>query len=142
MYNVRLINMTQKRLLQLSIVETIYIIIIYLVKLSILALFHRIFNVSKSSRILIYVGVTFCTIITIPFFGVAISRNALCNGASAVNQSVCQPKTTSLTTTIYSALNILSDFYILFIPIRQLKGLHMNRHRKMGLIALFMVGFV
>ncbi|KAF2790578.1 hypothetical protein K505DRAFT_364585 [Melanomma pulvis-pyrius CBS 109.77] len=134
--------MTPERLLQLTVVETIYIVIIYFVKLSILALLHCVFNVSKSSGILIYVGVAFCTIITVPFFSVVISRNVRCTGPNAVYESVCHANTTSLTNAIYSALNVVSDFYILFIPIRQLKSLHMNRHRKMGLIALFMVSFV
>ncbi|PVH99411.1 hypothetical protein DM02DRAFT_656464 [Periconia macrospinosa] len=142
MYNVRLISMTPQRLLQIQVVETIYVVIIYLVKLSILALFYRLFNASKSARILVYFGLAFCTIITIPFFGVAVSRNVRCNGPKALSEPVCLAKTTSLTTVIYSALNVVSDFYILLIPIRQLQGLHMQRRRKMGLIVLFMVGFV
>lgn len=142
MYNIRLISMTPERLLQLTVVETIYIVIIYFVKLSILALFYRIFNVSNASRILIWIDIVFCTIITIPFLGVAISRNFRCNGPQAVFESVCHANITSLTTVLYSVLNVVSDFYILFIPIRQVKSLHIKRHRNMGLIAVFMVGFV
>ncbi|KAL1612154.1 hypothetical protein SLS60_000378 [Paraconiothyrium brasiliense] len=142
MYNIRLISMTKPRLVQFLVVEVIYIIIIYFVKLSLLALFHRLFSVSKSSRILVYVGVAFCTIITIPFFGVAITRTVRCAGPNVLNEAVCHAKITGLTNVLYSALNVVSDFYILLIPMRQLKGLHMNKHRKIGLIALFMIGFV
>jgi hypothetical protein len=142
MYNIRLISMTPEKLLQLTVVETIYIVIIYFVKLSILALFWRLFNVDKASRILIYVGIAFSTIITIPFLGVAISRNVRCTGPSAQFESVCHANITSATNAIYSALNVVSDFYLLFIPMRQLNSLHVSKRRKMGLIALFMVSFV
>lgn len=142
MYNIRLISMTPQRLKQISVVETIYIVIIYFVKLSLLALFRRLFDVYRTSRILVYVGVAFCTVITIPFLGVAITRNVQCTVPDAMLHAVCHPETASITIVIYSALNVVSDFYILFIPIRQLKSLNMDKRRKMGLIALFMVGFV
>jgi len=38
-------------------------------------------------------------------------------------------------------MNVLSDFYILAIPIRELYGLNMEKKKKIGVILLFMAGF-
>lgn len=49
-------------------------------------------------------------------------------------------KTTDTNKTI-AIVNVLSDFYILVLPITAVFQLHLTRKKRLGLVALFSTGF-
>ncbi|KAL8821067.1 MAG: hypothetical protein Q9223_000829 [Gallowayella weberi] len=108
---------------------------ILLSKMSILLLLYRLFAPNKRFRYFVYIGLlwailTFCTSLVVAL--------ALC---------VPRPREAFISlqdiwAVVQGALNVLLDFYILYIPVPIIWKLQMGRNRKFGVIAIFMTGFV
>ncbi|KAL8729919.1 MAG: hypothetical protein Q9181_004834 [Wetmoreana brouardii] len=105
-------------------------------KLSILLLFFRLFSPSKEARIWIYVGIA--TTLLIHVVGTILAI-VLCIPSDALGYSRCANRLNILDVVI-SGLNILSDFYILILPMIVVSKLQMQRNRKLGVLAVFSTG--
>ncbi|PVI08694.1 hypothetical protein DM02DRAFT_471003, partial [Periconia macrospinosa] len=114
----------------------------YLTRVSIFLLYYRLFKVYDFSRRLIWTGVVVCTIVTIPYFGVIITRAVRCTESTAIlKDTYCLTKTTSTAVVTFGALNMITNFFILFIPIHRFRSLNVDRNKKIGLIG-FAAGFL
>ena len=99
---------------------------IFFTKLALLLLYHRIFYPDKKTRYAIWLGIVvsfvFYLIIAILFISVSDLRTKLLlNRANGV-------------------ANVVSDFYILTIPIFAISRLQMSSSRKLGVSAIFLTG--
>lgn len=122
--------------------DTAYILTVYSIKISILLLYFRLFSIRKSTRVLIYVGIIFTTVTTAPFLAFSFVRNVKCTTMFALITPICQHEVTWVSQTIFSVTNLMNDFYILAIPIRDLHGLKLEHGKKVRVISLFMAGFM
>lgn len=105
-------------------------------KLSILLLYFRLFNPNKSVKSWIYVG----TVTTLLNHVVGtILAITLCLPSDAMGFAKCSNKLNVLDIVI-SVINIVSDFYILILPLFVISRLQMKRQRKLGIGAVFATG--
>ncbi|KAH6665711.1 hypothetical protein B0J14DRAFT_210540 [Halenospora varia] len=121
MWDIRLLSLTRQVLLVMIITNNVICICSYLVRLSLLLLYYRLFKISRSSRRLIWIGMALCTTITTSFLAVLLATLRIKGGPTpeANDQLV-----------VFDVLNIVSDCYILMIPLRQMKQLSMDSARK------------
>lgn len=128
------------------VLATMYYISACFVKLSLLVLYHRVFDPSRTARILIWVGAVltfiFYIIATGVFLGFCIPHNedyALGGWLSLQYADRCA----MVDGDIASAAGVVGavlDLYILAIPLACLWGLRTSFHRKVGLSIVFMAG--
>jgi hypothetical protein len=107
-------------------------------KLSILLLYFRLFSPTKTIRIWIYVGIITTLLNHVVGTILAIT---LCLPSDALGYSKCAGRLNPLDVAI-SVINILSDFYILILPLFVISRLHMQRSKKLGVGAVFFTGFL
>src|SRR5688572_3954610 len=105
-------------------------------------LFWQFFSVDTLSRRMIIGGFVGCSIITVPYLIVAVIRVSECIGTNALTVSICQQRQISITNLVFGGLNVLTDFYVLAIPISQLRKLHISTKKKIGVMATFTTGFM
>lgn len=107
-------------------------------KLSILLLYFQLFFVNRKVRALIYFAIA--VTILIHFVGTIIAIT-LCLPSNPILYAKCAGKLNPLDWTI-SAINVLSDFYILCIPLLVISQLQMAFRKKLGIITVFLTGFL
>ncbi|KNG49849.1 50s ribosomal protein l36e [Stemphylium lycopersici] len=121
--------------------QVVYPWALFLVKASILALYHRIF-VQKSCRRLIYAVAGFVTVQTI----VVTFVNAFeCNDEPWRAWSPSFPEgcnNLALTYFAMASVNILTDLFILGMPLRAFGRLKLQSGKRFALLGIFMVGGV
>ncbi|KAL8852626.1 MAG: hypothetical protein Q9221_002506 [Calogaya cf. arnoldii] len=109
----------------------------FFTKLSLFILYYRIFNPSKTMRYLIYLGIGFNFVYyTIYLFIYSFYCPNTSKKALTCSHEV---KVISVAT---SAINVVSDFYILLIPLAAISNLQLPKKRKLGLFAVFFTGFL
>ena len=123
---------------QLKAVYIVYYPMTMFAKLSILLLFFRLFSAIKIVRTWIYVGIittvlhhTISTILAI----------ALCIPSDAMGYARCNGRLRILGG-VTSAINVVSDFYILILPLVVISRLHLRPGKKFGACAVFLTGFL
>ena len=73
--------------------------------------------------------------------GTQIGTEILCDKTdSPVRHSLC--KNTQILTLISGVVNVVTDLYLLVLPIPSLMLLKMQGRRKLGLLLIFMAGFM
>ena len=103
----------------------------YFVKLSILLLYLRIFNVSRTFRHYTYAAIVVVTTHSVVGF---VSTFVTCN-------PVKMSCTNVIPLSIFSSvMNILTDIIILILPLWQVLKMQINQKQKIGLIAVFASG--
>lgn len=107
-------------------------------KLSILLLYFHLFSANKMFRILIYVGII--TTLLNHVIGTVLAIT-LCIPSDPVGYSKCAHRLNPLDVVI-SVINILSDFYILLLPLFVISTLQMRRNKKIAVGAVFCTGFL
>ncbi|EGE06808.1 hypothetical protein TEQG_05800 [Trichophyton equinum CBS 127.97] len=142
MWDIPALSLTQSRTKQYAAVDIIYILTSFFIKISILLLLNQLFHVIRQLRLLIYTGMVVISIVTIPYLTISIIRVSRCNGIKALGIMICSNKVVSTTNLVFGLWNVLSDFYILAIPISQIQGLKMPNKRKIGVLTLFLTGFI
>ncbi|KAF2875751.1 hypothetical protein BDV95DRAFT_562494 [Massariosphaeria phaeospora] len=111
-----------------------------LVRISVLALYQRIFYIHQTSRRLIYIGYGICTIVAIADLGLVIARMVKCSGLKAISEPFCRAKSNSTGLTTIATAYVLTDLFIYMIAIGRLRTLQVNRTKKIHLTVLFAVG--
>ncbi|EFQ96773.1 hypothetical protein MGYG_08697 [Nannizzia gypsea CBS 118893] len=142
MWDIPALSLTMTRTKQYAAVDIIYILTSFFIKISILLLLNQLFHIIRELRRLIYIGIVVISIVTVPYLTVSIIRVSRCNGVKALGIKICSNKVVSTTNLFFGLWNVLSDFYILAIPISQIKGLKMPYKRKIGVMTLFLAGFI
>ena len=107
-------------------------------KLSILLLYFRLFSAKRTFRILIHIGIITTLLNHVVGTILAIT---LCLPSDPLEYSRCSHKLNILDVVI-SVINIVSDFYILFLPLLVISKLQMRRNKKIGVGAVFCTGFL
>jgi hypothetical protein len=117
-----------------------------LIKVSLLVFYLRIFNPVPRLRYMIWAGL----VAVVAFFiAIFVGTLILCcprpgepdSFASLTMSKRCATGIPKLTTagTIFS---VISDFYILFIPIHMMPTLKLSRKRKAAVASVFLIGFL
>ncbi|KAL8772156.1 MAG: hypothetical protein Q9209_002591 [Squamulea sp. 1 TL-2023] len=129
--------MSKSLLEVLNVAGALYGPTIFFTKLSLLILYYRLFNPSNIMRYLIYFGVGFnfffyaiCLFLYIFLCPNTPTRARSC-GQSLKNQGIAT-----------SAINVVSDFYMLVIPLSAVARLQLAPKRRLGLLAIFFTGFL
>jgi hypothetical protein len=121
--------------------DGVYAMTFFIIKISILLLYYRLFKIDRLSRILIHFGIIANVLIVIPSLGVAIARTVQCTGMLALVVTICSSKA-NITVTIFGLFNTVMDFYTLAIPVFRVQTLRLDRKRKWAVIAIFMTGLM
>ncbi len=117
------------------------------IKLSLFIFYHRLFKRNKVVRWLIYGGVTACGVFYPVSFVITLSimipspnqPNTTAGWALRTWQSANRQEDLLLALGIFG---IISDIYLLVIPIRSVYQLQLPTKRKLGIITIFLVGFM
>ena len=114
-------------------------------RLSVLALYFRLFRPSRYANILIWVGATViivCWIISTVLTGFFCMPHAGDGGwGSAANMARCDRAQTVLTCA-NSIVGLVADIYILAIPLGFLSTLKLSRTKKFGVAAIFLTALM
>ncbi len=115
-----------------------YPVTILLVKLSILLLYLRIFQVDRVLKWLVYGGIIFQTLFYTAMVLVSIVTLTQCDSALALSKKICKDQ--SIPIIVQGVVNTITDFYVLVLPIARVVQLQIPFRRKVGLSAIFLTG--
>ena len=143
MWNIRAMSFNHSRLLAMTSANLIISVNMLLVRISVLALYHRLFSIYESSKKFIYVGYGLSVLIAIPEIGVVIGRMVKCSELlSALTDSYCSKRNISIAVMTFAAAACLVDVFIYSIAIARLRGLHVNKTKRLQLTAVFGMGLL
>ena len=117
-----------------------YGVVIFLVKLSVLLLLFNLFGVHPKMRYFIYLGIGFQAVCSAVYSGYDLAVLVKCVDAASLQNSVCV--NTWIMTIFIASVNVSTDVYILVLPIVMVLRLQLTRHRKIGVISIFLVGLL
>lgn len=113
------------------------------VRISVLALYHRLFGVYQSSKRLIRVGYILSVLIALPEIGNVIARMLKCSTIlAAMTDSYCRTRSISIAVTVFAITGVITDVFIYSIPIMRLRTLRVNRNKKIQLAVIFALGLI
>ncbi|KAF2019661.1 hypothetical protein BU24DRAFT_489572 [Aaosphaeria arxii CBS 175.79] len=143
MWNIRALSFSTSGLLTMTAANLIVSINMFLVRVSVLALYHRLFEVYHTSRKLIYVGYVLSVLIVVPEVGVSIARMAKCNTfIASMMDPYCGAESTSAPVIAFAVAGVLTDLFIYSIAITRVRNLQVNRTKKYYLCFVFAMGFL
>ena len=111
------------------------------VKMSILLLYHRLFSVDRTIRYLIWVGIVLQVIGYGAFTGCAIGLEVICSDAKKAETNTFCVNNYKVTYT-QSLFSVVTDFYVLLLPMGVVSRLQLSFRRKIGVILVFMTGLL
>lgn len=113
------------------------------IKLSLLILYLRLLNPARHARILIYVGF-FIIIIFYPFcpiFALVLCIPYSKQGYMALKTEKYGIPTVALASA-QGVVGIVTDFYVLAIPLYMIQQTQMSPRRKLGIAGIFLTGLL
>ncbi|TVY78302.1 hypothetical protein LSUE1_G004229 [Lachnellula suecica] len=115
------------------------------IKVAFFAFYLRLFAVVRHIRVMAWVGIAVVTTFCVAF---VVADAVLCSPWPGEHGWVdpdmvhrCGTKATKLITGA-SYFNVITDFYILFIPLHQVVTLNVSRAKKIGLCMIFLTGLL
>ncbi|OAL43432.1 hypothetical protein IQ07DRAFT_650025 [Pyrenochaeta sp. DS3sAY3a] len=140
LWEIRAVTITRENVLRMIQISCLYIISVGFAKLSVLFLYLRFFKVIPTSRALIWFGIAFTIASSFTFLGIEIFQATQCITLERfATASFCTKM--SLVVVIQAGTNVFLDFYILVIPLQQVVKLNLTLRKKLGVVALFGIGF-
>jgi len=125
--------------------QCLYDLTAIFVKVSLLVLYLRIFKPSDRARIMIWAGIVFivlfytaCVIAAVVIY---VPPRSEPNGWISLRPASVYTALLNIVA-VQGFIGILTDFYILFIPMHMVLGLHLPLGRKVGVCAIFMTGLI
>ncbi|KAL9594863.1 MAG: hypothetical protein Q9179_005207 [Wetmoreana sp. 5 TL-2023] len=112
----------------------------FFVKLSILLLYLRLFAIERTMRYLIWGGISLQVIGYAGLLGHVISLEVECYGKTATTHSLCVNSYKVIY--VEGIFSVVTDFYILLLPVRNVLGLKLSWRRRMGVLGVFMTGLL
>ena len=82
----------------------------------------------------------FCVLYTIVFWGVSITLIVKCDSLQSLDIAFCVDS--GITIVVMTIVGVVTDFYILALPIKVVMSLNIKRRKKFGLAAIFLCGLV
>ena len=128
--------------------EIMYSVIILAAKLSILLLYLRVFVPARSQKTWVYYAIIFVIIFNIVFYTIATFIRAFSCTPRAKIWDPNLPGTCINHYDIYTivivnaGLNVISDVFMILIPMSVIWKLHISRKRKIKISAFFFLGFL
>lgn len=110
------------------------------IKISILLFYLRLFRMSPGFRHWAYFGMLSCVLYTAVYRGVIIATIIECNTSQSLDIAFCAKS--SITTLVVTAINVVTDIYVLALPVGVVLRLNVKRGKKLGLIAIFLCGLL
>ena len=126
--------------------EIMYSVVILVAKLSILLLYLRLFVPARSQKTWAYYAIIFVIIFNIIFYTIATFIRAFCCTPRAKIWDPNLPGTCINHYNMYTiiivnaGLNVISDIFIILIPMSMIWKLHVSRKRKFKISAFFFLG--
>lgn len=114
------------------VVQLLYLFTMFLVKMSILFLYHRLFGVSQRFRYVIYGTIVVYVLLYIALIICAVLSSSMANWYLV-------PRISAL---ISGVSNLITDVIVLFLPARMVWRLKVDWQTKAKLIALFGLGLL
>ena len=112
-------------------------------KSSILFLSFRLFSPTRSFGWFVYIGIAWATIICLVSVAVAGALCAPRSGESFGSMTVAKRCThEDVWAVVQGSLTVPLDFYILYLPIPMVWNLQLSLRKRVGVIAIFMTGFM
>lgn len=108
-------------------------------KVSILLLYLRIFSISRPLRISVHIGILVMALFYTAMVGVSISTVIRCVGLAAQTLQFCNTASGPIQL-LNSVFNVVTDFWILILPMPHIIKLQLPISRKIGLAAVFAAG--
>ena len=117
-----------------------YPISIFCVKLTISLLYLRLFGMQKAFRYSVYGGIMFFFLFYTAYMGIQFGTEILCVNTESIRISLCRKN--PILTLMSGVVNVVTDWYLLILPIPSLMLLKLRRRRKLGLLLIFMSGLM
>ena len=112
-------------------------------KVSILLLLFRLFAPTRWFRYMIYLGIAWTTLITLVSIIVAAALCTPRHGESFGDVPVAERCSKETTWALIGGVSdVVVDLFIIYLPIPMLWKLNMGLQRKIGIMAIFLTGFV
>lgn len=121
----------------MSATGIIFPVTIFFAKLSILLLYLRIFSISTPLRISIHIGILVMALFYTAIAGVATTTVVRCVGLQS--PQFCKTSVGPVQL-LNSVFNVVTDFWILVLPMPYIMKLQLPNSRKIGLVAVFGAG--
>ncbi|KAK3994297.1 hypothetical protein QBC44DRAFT_286525 [Cladorrhinum sp. PSN332] len=149
-WNVRLTEITPKFIIGVIAVACLYTVSSMFFKCSLLVFYLRLFNISRTARIMIWGGIVFIVAGELSFLIVKI---VLCNPSHwpsgdnviefliAQNTSTCTGPT-GMATVAEGSFSLLTDIYVMAVPVRMVSSLMLPLRRKIGMCCVFLIGII
>ena len=112
----------------------------FLIKLSILLLYLRIFAISQTMRYLIWGGIGLQVAVYAPTIALAVATEIVCPTDTTTTIGICNH--TYQIEVFQGVFSFVTDFYVLVLPIRLVWNLQLSRRRKIGAMVLFATGLL
>ncbi|KJZ70896.1 hypothetical protein HIM_09722 [Hirsutella minnesotensis 3608] len=146
LYNVPIMKLTVSFMQSIIAVLELYMAASMVLKLTILALYLRLFRPVRHVAWMIRVGIA----LIVPFYLASmIATLALCLPRPQDGGSWLSPEQRGRCETpqitigkVQSVFNAVSDIYIIVIPLHMVSSLQLSRKRKVGVIAIFLTGSI
>ncbi|KAJ4412520.1 hypothetical protein N0V82_008745 [Gnomoniopsis sp. IMI 355080] len=110
-------------------------------KVSILLIYLRLFKIDRPLRISIHVGLVLMALFHTIIIGIGINTVVKCVGISGGTSTFCKASGGSIQLA-QSTFNLVTDIWILLLPMPLLKKLQLPRTRKIGLLFVFGAGIM
>ncbi|KAL4919577.1 hypothetical protein BDW62DRAFT_209552 [Aspergillus aurantiobrunneus] len=107
-------------------------------KISILLLYKRAFPLRREITA-VWIGIVACAILYVFCIGIAIGSLVHCAELSQLNAPYCRFNSGTMIT-VQSVINVVTDFYVLLLPVARLVKLQVSRRTKIGLVVTFASG--
>lgn len=117
----------------------VFPVTIFFAKVSILLLYLRIFSINTPLRISVHIGMLVMALFYTATAGIAISSVIRCVGLAAQTLDFCNT-TIVLVQLLNSIFNVVTDFWILLLPMPHIMKIQLPNSRKIGLFAVFAAG--
>lgn len=111
------------------------------VKVSILLLYYRLFSIDRNVRYLIWAGIILQVIGYSAFTGCAIGLEVIYTDA-AITATNAFCVNNYKVTYIQSLFSVVTDFYVLLLPVGVVLKLQLSPSRKISVIMVFMTGLL
>ena len=118
----------------------VYDPVVFLVKLSLLLLYYRIFSVDTAMRYLTIFGIVFHLLFTLAFIGFNLALETLCVSINSLSIPLCRESWKGVI--VQSVMAVATDFYVLCLPLPMIWRLQHTLRRKIELNVVFMLGLM
>ena len=110
------------------------------VKVSIFLLYLWLFSIKETMRWPIWIGIALQIVAYAAFMGYGIGIEVLCDAETMTTYRIC----TNMYKIIYAPalFSVVTDFYILLLPLRVVSEMHLSLRTKLGVLGIFMTGLL